>query len=69
MQFHGHFNMRLTSQLISSIKRVFQKLLKYFNGTALFTYFALPSSGVFLVIFTMNLDGAGTVKIAFGSSP
>ena len=67
MQFHGHFNRRLTSQLISSITRVFQIFLKYFNGTALFTYFASLSLGVFLVIFTLNLYGAETVKIAFGS--
>ena len=47
MQFYGYFNMRVTSQLISSITGVFQKFLKYFNGIALFPYFALPSSKFF----------------------
>ena len=41
--------MRLLSQLIKSISKVFQKLLKYFNGTAILIFFVLPSSGYFLL--------------------
>ena len=41
--------MRLISQLINGISRVSQKLLKYFNGTAISTSFVLPAAGVFPV--------------------
>ena len=37
-QFADHFRVRLISQLIKSNSRVFQKLLKYFNGTAIFAF-------------------------------
>ena len=50
--------MRLISQLINSISRVLQKLLKYFNGTAVSLYFVLPSSGDFPVSFALNLNDA-----------
>ena len=33
--------MRLILQLINDISRVLQKLLKYFNGTAISTFFVL----------------------------
>ena len=48
--------MRLISQLINSISRVLQKLLKYFNGTAISTSFVLPSAGVVPVIFILDLN-------------
>ena len=33
----------LISQLINGISRILQKLLKYFNGTAISTYSVLPT--------------------------
>ena len=39
--------MRLTSQSINGISRVFQKLFKYFNSTIISTSFVLPSPGAF----------------------
>ena len=41
--------MRFISQLINGISRFLQKLLKYFNGTAISTFFVLPLSGIFSV--------------------
>ena len=58
---------RLISQLIKGISRVLQKLLKYFNGTAVLTSFVLPSSGVFPVIFNLDLSDLESVKVTFGS--
>ena len=58
--------MRLTSQLINSISRVLQKLLKYFNGAIISTSFSLPSSGVFPVIFILDLNDPKSVKLSFG---
>ena len=49
--------MRLISQLIKGISRVFQKLLKYFNCTIILTFF-VPSSSVTPVIFCLNLNKA-----------
>ena len=40
---------RLISQLINGISRVVQKLLKYFNGTAILISFVLPPAGVLLL--------------------
>ena len=60
--------MRLTSQLINGISRVFQKLLKYFNGTIISTFFVLPSAGVFPVIFILDLNDSECAKLSFGSS-
>ena len=37
-QFADHFRVRLISQLIKSNSRVFQKVLKYFSGTAIFAF-------------------------------
>ena len=42
--------MRLIPQLITGISRVFQKLLKYFNGTIISTFF-VPPAVVTSVIF------------------
>ena len=60
--------MRLTSQLINGISRVFQKLLKYFNGIIISTSFVLPSSGIFPVIFILDLNDLESVKLSLGSS-
>ena len=59
--------MRLISQSINGISRVFQKLLKYLNCTIISTSFALLSAGVFPVILDLNYSES--VKLLFGSSP
>ena len=52
-------------QLKIKISSVFQKLLKYFNGTIISTSFVLPSLGVFPVIFTLDLNDLQSVKLPF----
>ena len=47
--FLDQVKFRLISQLINGISRVVQKLLKYFNGTAILTSFVLPPAGVLLL--------------------
>ena len=54
-QFTDHAKIRLISQLIKEIFRVLQKLLKYFSGTIISTFFVL-SSPVGPVIFTLKLN-------------
>ena len=63
-----HVNTRLTSQLINGISSVLQKLLKYFSGTITSTFFVLPLSGFFPVIFTLDLNDLESVKLSYGSS-
>ena len=46
--------MRLISQSIKGILTVLQKLLQYFNSIAISTIFALPLTGFFLDIFTLD---------------
>ena len=58
--------MRLTSLLIDDISRVLQKLLKHFNCTIISTSFVLSSSGVFPVIFILDLNDSESVKLLFG---
>ena len=60
--------MRLTSQLINGISIVLQKLLKYFNGTIISTFFVFPSAGVSPVIFTLALNDSKFAELSFGSS-
>ena len=55
------------SQLINSISRVLQKLLKNFNGTAILTFFVFPSTGVFSVILILYLNELDYVIGSFGS--
>ena len=43
--------MKLTSELISGISRVLQKLHNYFNGTAISTSFVFTLFGVLPVIY------------------
>ena len=50
--------MRLISQLIKGISRVLQKLLKYFDDTAILASFVLLAAGVFPVIFSLDLNDA-----------
>ena len=67
-QVDDHVNIRLTSQLINGISRVFQKLLKYFDGTIVSTSFVLSSSGVFPLIFFLDLNDSESSKFSFASS-
>ena len=60
--------MGLTSQLINGISRVLQELLKYFNGTIISTFFVFPSSGVFSVIFILDLNDSKYAKLSLGLS-
>ena len=57
--------MRLTSQLINCISRGLQKVLKYFNGIAISTFFALPAAGVFPVILSLNLKPGSHIPKSF----
>ena len=54
--------MKLISQSIKTISRVFRKVLKYFNSTAISTSFVLPQSVVLPVILIFDLnDGEFTL--------
>ena len=59
---------RLISQLIKGILRVLQKLLKYFNSTAILTSFVLPTAGVFPFIFTLDLNDSESVKVLYDTA-
>ena len=67
-QDDDHVKMTFTSQLINSISRVFQELLKYFNGTIISTPFVFPSAGVFPVILILDLNHSECVNVSFASS-
>ena len=60
--------MRFMSQLINGISRVLQKLLKYFNGTAISTFFVLPLPGVFSVTLFLILNDSEFCIVLFGPS-
>ena len=49
-QVADHVRIRLISQLSKGISKVLQKLLKYFNGTAILTSFVLPAAEFVLLI-------------------
>ena len=68
MQADHHIRITLIQQLIKGISRFLQKLLRYCNGTALLTYFVLPSAGVLPVIFILDLNDSESPKLAFDSS-
>ena len=55
MQLAHQVTVRLVFQLINGTSRVFQKLLKYFSGTIVSTFF-VPLSAVELVAFYLNLN-------------
>ena len=59
---------RIISQLINGISRVLQKLLKYFKGTTISTFFLLPSSGIFPVTLILDLNDSDSVILSFGAS-
>ena len=58
--------MRLTLQLINGISTVLQKLIKYFNGTIISTFYLLSLAGVFPVIFILDLNNLKSIKLPFG---
>ena len=53
-QSSAQVRLRLSLKLIKSISKVFQKLLKYFNGIAIGTSFQLLSAGVFPVMIILD---------------
>ena len=63
-----HLKIGLISQLINGISKVLQKLLKYFNGTAISISYVLPAAGVPPVIFILDLNDSESAKVLFGSS-
>ena len=63
-QVGDHLKIRLTSQLINSISRVLQKLLKYFNSTIISTSFVLPAAGVFPGFFILDLNDSDCVMLS-----
>ena len=64
-QFADQVILRLTSQLISSITRVLQKLLQGLNGTAVST-FAIPTLLVLFVSRDLNLNDPESVMVLLG---
>ena len=48
-----------TLQLLNGISNDIQKLLKYFNGTAIFTPFFLPSAPILPIILALHLNEGG----------
>ena len=48
--------------MIGGISRVLQKLLMCFNGTSISTFFALPSSGDFPVVFIIDFTNTEFAK-------
>ena len=64
-QVRDHVKIRLTSQLINGTSRVLQKLLKHFNGTIISIFFALPTWGIFLVIFNLDLKDSDCIMLSF----
>ena len=66
-QFADQVRIRLISQLIKGISRVLQKLLSYFNGTAIFA-FILPALLVLFKNFDLNLnDLESVISLSFDS--
>ena len=63
--FSGQAKMRLISQLIKGIPRVLQKLIKYFNGTIISTFF-VPPLAISPVIFCLHLNEALLLSAAAG---
>ena len=55
-QFSYDVNIRFISELIRSISRVFQKLLKYFNIIAISTSLVLTVAGVIPLVLALNLN-------------
>ena len=67
-QDDDHFNWRLILQLINDISSTLQKLLKYFKGTAISTFFVLSLAEAFPVIFILDSNDSESFRLSFGSS-
>ena len=65
-QFFDQVKIKLISQLIKVISRVLQKLLKYFNGIAIFA-FIIPALLVLSKNFDLNVIDSDFVITLFGS--
>ena len=64
VSFHAIFsriNVKFISKLISDIFKNCLKLHRYFNGTAILTFFVFPSSGVNSVIFVLYSNDSNFV--------
>ena len=48
--------------------RVFKRLLTYFNGTTISTFFALPAAGLLPIAFTLDFNYSESVVEVCGSS-
>ena len=66
-QSSDQIKMIIISQLGNSISRFFQKIIKYFNGTAILTCFVFPAAGVFPVIIFLYWNNSDFVMLSFGS--
>ena len=64
-QCAGQVRIRLSSQLIKGISGVLQKLLKYFNGTAIFAFIIFLS---WLLSKNFDLNDSESVTLLFESS-
>ena len=60
--------MILISQLINGIWRVVQKLLKYFNETAILRSFVLPVARAFPISLILDLNDSDCFILSFGPS-
>ena len=66
--FSDQVKLEIISQLINGILRVLEKLLKYFNRTAISKIFLLSASGAFPAILNLNLNDSDSAILAFCSS-
>ena len=66
--FSDQVKLEIISQLINGILRVLEKLLKYFNRTAISKIFLLSASGAFPAILNLNLNDSDSAILAFFSS-
>ena len=54
--------------MINGISKVLQKLLRYFNGTAILTSFVFPAAGVFPLTLILPLNVSDSIILSFGAS-
>ena len=67
-QSSDQVEMRLISQFINGISGLLQKLVKYFNDTAILTSFVFPATVVFPVILILYLNDSDSAIVSLGSS-
>ena len=66
-QFADQVRIRLISQLTTDISKVLQKLLNYFNNTAIFAS-VIPALLVLSQNFDLNLNDSKSPILSFGST-